>query len=268
MEPSVEDLPNECPVPEESSTLNDFFRAMELKGWSRGNARFYLNYLFDGIDLRGKAMLDVGAGDGRFSFYAACAGASHVVSLEPEGLGSSDAVTREFQGLQQLLPVQVELVREPLEEFQPRRHAFDVLFLHASVNHLNEDACMRLHADPAARAVYRELFAKLAGAASRGAKVIVVDAARRNLFADLGLKNPLVPDIDWEKHQSPKLWIKLLGDVGFAHPKIRWNSFNPLRSPGRLTIGNRLASYCLNSMFCITMEKAEERADCSKSSPS
>src|SRR5436190_7574561 len=116
MSPSVDDLSNECPGLEESAALDAFFRAMELKGWSRGKARFYLNHLFDGIDLRGKAMLDLGAGDGRFSFYAACAGASHVVSLEPECSGSSDAVTRNFQELQALLPVEVELVKEPLQE--------------------------------------------------------------------------------------------------------------------------------------------------------
>ncbi|HWH55690.1 MAG TPA: hypothetical protein VNT04_08955, partial [Gaiellaceae bacterium] len=42
-------------------------------GESADRVRFYCDYLFDEIPLQGKTMLDVGAGDGRYSFYAACA---------------------------------------------------------------------------------------------------------------------------------------------------------------------------------------------------
>jgi SAM-dependent methyltransferase len=234
--------------------LETYFSVLEAKGWPRGNARFYMNYLFDGIDLRGKAMVDVGAGDGRFSFYAASAGANRVVSLEPEAHGSTRGVKREFEELGSLLPAHVQLVAEPLQEFQPTAGLFDILFLHASVNHLDEDACTRLQEDQGARRVYHELLTKLATLARPGGKLIVVDAARRNLFGDLGVRNPLAPTIEWEKHQSPELWAALFADVGFSHPRIRWNSFSTLRSFGRVTTGNRLAAYCLNSMFCLTME--------------
>jgi Predicted SAM-dependent methyltransferases len=248
--------------------LDAYFRVMEARGWSPGNARFYMRYLFDRVDLRGKAMLDVGAGDGRFSFYAACAGADCVVSLEPEAQGSDHGVTRGFDELRALLGAQVELVGDRLQEFHLGGSVFDILFLHASVNHLDEDACIRLHKDQGARAAYVGLLTKLAKLARPGATIIVVDAARRNLFGDLGVRNPLAPTIEWEKHQSPRLWASLLGEVGFTHPRVRWNSFNTLRSFGRVATGNRLASYCLNSMFCLTMEMAAEGASFPKTADS
>jgi SAM-dependent methyltransferase len=251
---SATDSPDDGRFRGHAVSLDAYFHVMEAKGWESRNARFYMNYLFDRSELAGKAVIDVGAGDGRFSFYAACAGAAPVVSLEPEASGSTRGVGQEFEELDASLPAQVERVTDRLQEYETRG-VFDILFLHASINHLDEDACGRLHVDEEARSRYRALLGKLATLAASGATIIIVDAARRNLFADLGVRNPLAPTIEWEKHQSPQLWASLLEEVGFSHPRIRWNSFNTLRSFGRITIGNRLASYCLNSMFCLTMEK-------------
>jgi ribosomal protein L11 methylase PrmA len=64
--------------------LERYFEAVAQRGRSRENWRFYLDYLFRGVDFAGRTMIDVGAGDGMFSFYAACAGATKVVSLEPK----------------------------------------------------------------------------------------------------------------------------------------------------------------------------------------
>jgi 16S rRNA G966 N2-methylase RsmD len=240
----------------DSRLLDRYFEVVAQSGRNPGNARFYLDLLFRGVDLTGKTMLDIGAGDGLNSLYAACMGASNVVCLEPEAAGSSTGAVEAFERAASLLEQkQVQFVPQPLQDYEAADDSFDVLLLHASINHLDEDACIRLHSDPEAQTVYLELFDKLAAMAKPGARLIAVDCARRNLFADLKVTNPIAPMIEWHKHQSPELWASLLARVGFANQTIRWLSFNTLRSYGRLVLGNRIASYCLTSVFLLTMEK-------------
>lgn len=256
MPPSV---PSSSGVEERQPDLGRYFSAVEQLGYKPRNLRFYLNYLFDGVDLAGKRMLDVGAGNGRFSFYAACAGARESVAMEPDAAGSSGG--RTGQALQRLASLlddpNVKLVRQTLQEYEHEGDPFDVVLLHASINHLDEEACVVLHHDAAAQREYLEIFEKLAALTKPQGTLIVVDVARRNLFGDLGLKNPISRSIEWEKHQAPAFWAELLSRKGFTKPRIRWNTFNTLGSAGRLLLGNRVASYLLTSSFCLTMRRED-----------
>ena len=191
-----------------------------------------------------------------YSFYAAAAGAERVTALEPEAAGSTPRVTRRFARLGEALGLSsVELRTETFQDFDPGGDRFDVLFLHAVINHLDESATMAIHRDEAACETYRVLFRKLAAMGAGGATLIASDAARSNLLGRLGVRNPLQPTIEWEKHQQPETWARLLEDVGFGAPRIRWNSLNTLRRPGRLLLGNRAAAWVLDSTFCLTMTK-------------
>jgi hypothetical protein len=98
---------------------------------------------------------------------------------------------------------QVQLLPLWLQDYDPAGDQFDILLLHQSINHMDEHACSQLHRDRAAQALYPPLFLKLAALARPGAKLIAVDCARRNLFPDLRLKNPILRSIEWDKHQSP-----------------------------------------------------------------
>jgi len=234
---------------------------MAEMGARPGNVRFHCEYLFDGIDLEDKTMLDVGAGDGRYSLYAGCVGARRVVSLEPESAGSRSGMQERFRWAASTLGTRdVELVTQRLQDYEPRSEDFDVVLLHGSINHLDEQACIGLHRDPAAQHTYRVLFEKLAALSRPGGALIVSDCSRENLFARLGIKNPIARNIEWHKHQTPELWAGMLVGAGFASPRIRWASFNTFRSAGRLLLGNRAAAYCLTSTFCLTMERSAGRS--------
>jgi SAM-dependent methyltransferase len=205
-----------------------------------GNLRFYLEYLFGGVPLAGRRVLDIGAGDGVYSFYAAAAGAERVTALEPEAAGSAAGVTRRFSRLGEALGLDsVELRTESFQDFDAGDERFDVLFLHAVINHLDESATTQIGRSEAARQTYRSMFSKLAAIGAPGAKLIASDASPNNLFARLPIKNPLQPEIEW--------------DAGFSDARIRWNSINTLRRPGRLLFGNRVGAWVLDGAFCLTM---------------
>lgn len=241
-------------------SFDRYFEVAE-RGTARGNHRFYVNYLFEGVDFRGKTMLDVGGGDGMLSFYAACAGAAEVVCLEPEIAGSATGMNAAFQRTSSFLGhANVQLLPDRLHDYKCSDSSFDIILLHASINHLDEDACIRLRRDRDAQSSYERLFGKLASLARPGAVLLVVDCAQRNLFGDLHIANPFAPMIEWRKHQSPKLWARLLAHAGFVNPAIRWSSFNTLRTAGRLLLGNPVAAYCLTSVFCLRMERRRDDA--------
>lgn len=217
--------------------------------------------LFAGIDLEGKTMLDIGCGHGRMGLWAAAHGAYRVVGLEPEAEGSSRGMQDAFDAAARRVGLadSVELVTKPLQEYETNER-FDVVLLAASINHLDEVACVRLHEDEAAREAYREHFRLIARVAAPGAHLIVTDCDRRNFFARIGRRNPLAPTIEWEKHQSPFLWAELLGDVGFEAPRVRWGALNTLREPGQVLLGNRLGSYMLMSAFLLRMRRSGQSA--------
>ena len=217
------------------------------------------DFLFGDDLLAGKSVLDIGAGSGKHSIYAAYAGASRVVALEPEVAGSTaGSTTRLTEAADMLgLDTRIRLVPATLQEYESEGEQFDIVLLNASINHLDEDACIRLPRDAEAQARYRRLFAKIAGLARPGATLLAVDVAPTNLFRTLRLKNPLVPTIEWEKHQPPNAWASLLSDVGFADPRVRWGVPNILGSAGQTLLGSRAGAYLFASVFRLRMTKTK-----------
>ena len=224
--------------------------------FNKENLRFQMETLLGGIDFKNKKVLDIGGGSGLCSFYAACRGAGKVICLEPEDDGSSSRIIKTFRKLQAIFEFD-NVAIEPLtlQEFEIGGETFDIILLHNSINHMDEAACISLLEDEGSKAIYQKLLAKIASCANKDAKLIVCDCSRYNFFALLKVRNPLVPTIEWHKHQSPKVWADLLAQAGFVNPKIRWSSFNSMRRWGKALTGNKLMAYFLASHFCLTMDK-------------
>ncbi len=240
-------------------SLEGYFSAVIEEGLypNRGNLQFHLRTLFKDIALENRRVLDIGGGSGLHSFYAACMGAEEVVCLEPETEGSRSGMGAKFRKLNGMLGTdQVKFEPVTFQAFEPAEKQFDIILLHNSINHLDETACINLLNSEASRAIYMDICSKLSSLASSGAKLIVCDCSRYNFFALFRIRNPVAPTIEWHKHQAPEIWVDLLSQVGFVNPRIRWTSFNTLRSLGRVLLGNRLLSYFLRSDFRFTMEKS------------
>ncbi len=219
--------------------------------------RLYLSqYLFKGVDFKGKSVLDIGGGTGTFSFYTAVRGAKRVLCLEPELSGGRRGFVSRFEQARDRLSLEnVFLESVTFQDFDPGQQKFDIILLHNSINHLDEEACANLLDSKKARERYKLIFEKLGRISKKGTKLLIADCSRYNFFASLGLKNPFAKTIEWEKHQPPECWSRMLQGFGFEQIKIVWPPYHLLRPLARRLLNNRLASYFLNSHFILSMEK-------------
>ena len=242
--------------------LTDNFMEEAIKGKlysNKANLKFHLDYLFHNIDIAGKDVLDVGGGKGLLTFYAATKGASSVICLEPESDGSTLGMNKEFNDIKFRVSssMPVELVPVTLQDYMitVKENQFDIVVMHNSINHLNEEACINLLKDEMSYQTYQEIFSKVYNIMKDGGKLIIADCSNRNFLNDIGLKNILVPTIEWKKHQTPSIWISLLKGVGFKNPQLDWKSPNSFGKVGKVFMANSFISYLTSSNFKFTMEK-------------
>jgi SAM-dependent methyltransferase len=225
----------------------------------KGNLKFYLNNLFENVELAQKNVLDVGGGKGLLTFYAALNGAKKAVCLEPEQAGSTNGITKGFHDLRREFPesLPVELFQLTLQEYVQQAHAgiYDVVIMHNSINHLDEEACIHLLKSEASYKRYVNIFKDVYRIMKENGILIVTDVSCNNFFKTVGVKNIFVPTIEWHKHQQPGTWISILEEAGFKNPEVKWPTPNRLRRPGRFFMDNYFISYLTRSFFRMKMEK-------------
>jgi SAM-dependent methyltransferase len=217
----------------------------------------FARQLFAGVDFRNKTMLEIGCGKGMLCLWAAIHGARHVVGLEPlaEGAFDSSECHNAFRSMAQQLELpQARILPQTVQAFDCPANYFDVVLSVASINHLDEKSCVALGQSAEAEKEYKNIFRNIARMMKPGGKLIVLDAGRRNVFGDLGVRNPMSPNIEWFKHQQPAYWSTLLGDCGFAEPQIQWNAGKLLRHAG-ITRVPQAFSYLGQSIFRLELTR-------------
>jgi len=214
--------------------------------------RSYLERLFSGVPLRGRRVLDVGGGSGFISFWVAMQG-GQTTCLEPSADGSNPHMSASFRRLAAAL-ADLEVTLDP-RSFQAvgPQDAHDVVLVHNAVNHLDEKACVALPDDEDARRTYARIFGELRAITRPGGHLLVADCSRRNIFGDLRVRNPFVPDIEWHLHHQPSLWRAFAADAGFVDPEIRWNAMTRTGRVGEILLSNALGAYLTQSHFTLRM---------------
>jgi SAM-dependent methyltransferase len=213
--------------------------------------------LFRDIDFKGKNMMEIGCGKGILCLWAALHGASETVGLEPlaEGAYDSSECHRDFESMARELELpQAKISPLTVQQYTGVENHFDIVLSVASINHLDEKACVHLQDSPDAVRTYEDIFRGIARMMKPGGKLIIVDAARHNVFGDLGIRNPLTPNIEWFKHQQPEYWVELLDKSGFGNPDISWTSGRLLRYAGLRTVPKSLA-YFGQSVFRLELTR-------------
>jgi len=240
---------------ERASAWRDFAdAAIRIGGYgSEARLRFRCAQTFRGVDVAGKQVLEIGAGVGVFSAYCAMMGASKVVALEPGADGSNVDSTMKLESMQAALASpRFQIDHRKIEEYAASQQQFDVVIAYNVINHFDEQQCRLLHESESARALYRGILQNVANVMRPGAILILADCSRENFWPLLGLGNPIARSIEWEKHQSPRVWAQILKPLGFVKLALSWYQYYPLRICGRLT-ANAAVSFFLNSHFTMRM---------------
>jgi len=214
---------------------------------SKDRLTFRTKQVFDNIDLKNKSLLEIGCGDGVYSIWARLHGAMPVVGLEPEVDGSTSGSGGTFKEIVNTLNLDnIECLPQTIEGFNPNGVKFDIVLSNSSINHLNEDACVRLHSDLNAQKIYLEIFRKIKSIMNPKGRFIILDNSNRNFFGLFGRRSPFAPAINWKKHQPPEVWIQLLKKAGFAKPKVAWCARYKYLPE---VLSRKAVSYFFNSFF-------------------
>ncbi len=218
----------------------------------------HLQNVFGDIDLKNKKVLDVGGGAGLLTLYAALNGASKAICLEPELEGSTSGFRKTFEEFKKDASFQMEAenLNETFQSFCAKNtDKYDLVIFQNSVNHLDEPACEVLLTDEQAVQKYKAIFDQLHGLLTKNGTVIISDCSRTNFFNSIGLKSPFAMTIEWNKHQDPGTWIRLLKESGFKNFKVGWTSHEALGKLGDVVLGNKLAAFFLFSHFKLVFNK-------------
>ena len=226
------------------------------RGYSSLNHR--CRQIFDHVSgLDGKTMLEIGSGEGLFSLWALANGIERAVLLEPEADGATKGVAGKLLKHQKALNIPDERLRlytQTFQEYKGEMESFDIVLSYASINHIDEPACINLHRSEIAYSTYNKYFEKIYNLMRPGGYFILSDAGRINLWNQIGMNSPFSPTIEWNKHQEPDLWKQLLNETGFSFVSLDWLRFYPLRKLGFIGC-NRLIAWATISQFIITMVK-------------
>lgn len=221
-----------------------------LVGYANGKRyRVRGDFLFNGIPLIGKHVLEIGCGTGAWAIWAALHGAGRVVGIEPQTAGSTaNTLTKFRQTIKELnLDKKVLASNHYLHELPAQEQPFDVVVMYNVINHLDEEAVVTLSSDEFSYNRYVTLLEDLRLRMRSGGWVIVADCARSNLWVRLGLRSPLARNIEWHKHQDPQTWIAVFKATRFEYYDLRWSPLQPLPT---LT-ANWLVQYLTLSHFVL-----------------
>lgn len=223
------------------------------------NLRTYLNYCYDGLAVEARVILDIGGGPGLVSLFSIAKGADSVLVLEPEcdGCSSIRGARSNFLKLSEVFNSSLRMMtfqQETLQNFETEQ-IFDLIFLHNSVNHLDEYACETLRNNHQSRLTYQNLFKNIYNMMSEGGQLVIFDCSSENFFNNIGFKSPFMPTIEWHKHQTPEIWVQLLREVGFHDPVIDWTVPNFLGPYWKRKLNKRWISFYILSHFKLVMRR-------------
>jgi hypothetical protein len=236
---------------------NYFEYARSMYGDRReARLRHQMAFLYNGIDFKGKRVLDIGGGAGEHTFFAVASGAASVLTIEPEGDGGHDNMHEIYEQWRAALGADnTRLINTTIQNYTECGALYDIVLIQDAINHFDEPACIDLKHSASSRATYAAIFRDIAAWITPGGLLVMSDCSSNNLFPLFGFRNPIDPAIEWHKHQPPEVWLGLAEEAGLKRQTLRWSSPARFGSVGAAVFGNRLGAFVFTSHFLITMLK-------------
>jgi hypothetical protein len=236
--------------------MKHFNNIVSLSGLKRtyGLDWYFRGQIFKGIDLNSKRLLDIGGGNGLASIWSLIqGGCKEAIVLDPFDSGSNSHMFQQYQKMKQVSGVgdRLQLHNGTLQNFGFNKGIFDIVLMHNSINHINEEMIPLLKFSKKAQNIFIEEFKLIRSRMTSNAILIVSDCSNRNFFGDMGIKNPIAPTINWAIHQSPTVWSSIIKSSRFKHVRTVWTTRRELGRFGHFILGNKVGAYLTNSHFVM-----------------
>ena len=212
--------------------------------------------LFEGVDLRGKRVLEIGSGRGLLAIYMGMRGAAHVLSMEPELVGATSGVITDQRARIAALGLKnVEVEVADFNTWRAGDRRFDVIVSKASINHLHESDKHAEYHRPTYDA-YVRVVGRIRDVLAPGGTFIATDACRYAFFTgarQLGIRRPWRwkrSGVDWRHHQNVGTWMKIFADAGFEGTTVDYPVPYRLRF-ARPIVNTALANFFLHGSFIV-----------------
>lgn len=211
---------------------------------------------FGTLDFSGMRVLDIGAGSGLYACCVASLNAGHLVALEPEFDGSRNTAIATFQHAIETLGLRnLEFHPIAMQAYSATPASFDLIYMLAVINHLDETHVQTLHTDESSRVAYRQLLQPVYDWLKPGGRLVISDVPRTHPYMRLGLPHPFQPQIEWHKHQHPRVWKALLESTGFTAAKYHWATQWRYPQIPRFLCDNSIAAQLYSSQFVLHARK-------------
>ena len=216
---------------------------------------YFKNYIFEGIDIKNKSLMDFGGGNGIASFFAVHSDRScNCTIVDPFSEGSNAQMINQYRQLSKIYGNIVKLHNDYVDTL-PVDDKFDLILMHNSINHVGEDIIELVESNKEHWDQYLTRLEPVILRAKKGAHIVIADCSNKNFWNDLGIRNPLAPNIDWNLHHRPQVWRRMLKELGCSHSETRWTARREFLAPGKFMLANRFFNYFLGSHFVSVYKK-------------
>jgi len=177
-------------------------------------------------------------------------GAKSCINLEPFLDGSSGEFLKN-----NINDLKVEYINSTFQKFDTKEK-FDIIIIHDTINHIDEEQYVELRKSKKARKIYSELIKKISQMLNKDGVIVVSDCASSNFYGNLGIKNPFAPSIEWKLHQNPSILIPFFEQNNLKVVSKRWSPFKRFGYFGLIiSFFGFIPSFFMQSHFCLVFKK-------------